>query len=163
MAGRSGPGHRGPRRRGGGSFAVPFGRKPYGAAAAALGFPGTGPHPVPAVHPGPAPAKVARPSPRARYASRRVKDQSHRAGLPRIVRGGRGSDVKGTRRSFLTAPQKGSPGPTLERRSLCRPGGPDDEGQAKGQARSARGKLLRPASIGKTGRSRRLVEDGTLK
>jgi hypothetical protein len=31
------------------------------------------------------------------------------------------STVKGTRRSFLTASQKGSSGPTLERRSLCTP------------------------------------------
>jgi hypothetical protein len=42
-------------------------------------------------------------------------------------------------RSFLTASQKGSSGPTLERRSLCRPSGPDGEGQARGQARNARG------------------------
>jgi hypothetical protein len=57
-----------------------------------------------------------------------------RTGTPRIVRGGP-SSVKGTRGSFLTAPQKGSSGPTLERRSLCRPSGPDGKGQAGGQAR----------------------------
>jgi hypothetical protein len=33
------------------------------------------------------------------------------------------STVKGTRRSFLTASQKRSSGPTLERRSLCTPSG----------------------------------------
>src|SRR5262249_43342643 len=62
------------------------------------------------------------------------------AGTPRIVRVGP-SSVKGTRRSFLTASQKRSPGPALERRSLCRPYGPDGEGQARGQAREARGEL----------------------
>ena len=45
------------------------------------------------------------------------------------------SSVKGTRRSFLTASQKRSSGPTLERRNLCQPSGPDGEGQARGQAR----------------------------
>ena len=64
------------------------------------------------------------------------------AGTPRIVRGGGPSSVKGTRRSFLTAPQKRSSVPTLERRSLCRPYGPDGEGQAGGQARQARGELV---------------------
>jgi hypothetical protein len=48
------------------------------------------------------------------------------------------SSVKGTTRSFLTASQKGSSGPTLERRSLCRPSGPDGKGQARGQARYTR-------------------------
>jgi hypothetical protein len=59
------------------------------------------------------------------------------AGTPRIVRVGP-SSVKGTRRSFLTASQERSPGPALERRSLCRPSGPDGEGQTRGQAGSAR-------------------------
>jgi hypothetical protein len=65
------------------------------------------------------------------------------AGTPRIVRGGP-SSVKGTRRSFLTASQKRSPGPALERRSLYRPSGPDGKGQAKGQAPNARGEPPRP-------------------
>ena len=69
-------------------------------------------------------------------ASRRGKPRD-RIGAPRIVRGGP-SSVKGTRRSFLTAPQKGSSGPTLQRLSLCHLSGPDGEGQARGQARSAR-------------------------
>jgi hypothetical protein len=56
------------------------------------------------------------------------------------------SSVKGTPRSFLTASQKGSSGPTLERRSLCRPSGPDGEGQARGQARNARGAKVIPFS-----------------
>jgi hypothetical protein len=50
------------------------------------------------------------------------KDHRRWAGTPHIVRRGP-SSVKGTRRSFLTAPQKGSSGPTLECRSLCRPSG----------------------------------------
>jgi hypothetical protein len=41
--------------------------------------------------------------------------------------------------SAKTAPQKASSGPTLGARSLCRPGGPDGVGQARGQARNARG------------------------
>jgi hypothetical protein len=48
---------------------------------------------------------------------------------------------------FKTAPQKRSPGPTLERRSLCRPSGPDGEGQAGGQARSARGERTHHRSV----------------
>jgi hypothetical protein len=74
-------------------------------------------------------------SSRARCAGRRAKGHRHRAGTPRIVRLGP-SSVKGTPRSFLTASQKRSSGPTLERRSLCRPSGPDGEGQARGQART---------------------------
>jgi hypothetical protein len=57
------------------------------------------------------------------------------------------------KRSFLTAPQKGSSGPTLERPSLCRPSGPDDKGQAGGQALQARSEPPRaraPALIRKT-------------
>ena len=77
-------------------------------------------------------------------------------GTPRIVRAGP-SSVKGTRRSFLTAPQKRSPGPTLERRSLCQPSGPDGEGQAGGQARNARGEPQR-LSEGWTGPSQLRVK-----
>ena len=54
-------------------------------------------------------------SSRVRCADRRTKDHSHGAGTPRIVRVGP-SSVKGTRRAFLTASQKRSSGPTLERR-----------------------------------------------
>ena len=55
-----------------------------------------------------------------------------------------------TPRSFLTASQKGSSGPALERGSLCRPSGPDGEGRARGQARSARGEPPHPESRGKS-------------
>jgi hypothetical protein len=90
--------------------------------------------------------------PRARSTGCRAKGHMNRAGTPRIVRDGP-SSVKGTRRSFLTAEQKGSPGPTLERRSLCRPSGPDGAGQAGGQARQARGEPphVDPISIRRTG------------
>jgi hypothetical protein len=74
---------------------------------------------------------------RAKCANRCERSQ-RRGGMPRIVRAGP-SSVKGTPRSFLTASQKRSSGPTLERRSLYQPSGPDGEGQAKGQARNARG------------------------
>jgi hypothetical protein len=99
----------------GGSFAASFGRKPYGAAAAAHGGPGDRPPGVPAVsrcrarqHHGQA-VSVAPSAPVA------VKRHSLRAGTPRTVRAGP-SSVKGTRRSFLTASQNRSSGPTLERR-----------------------------------------------
>ncbi len=46
---------------------------------------------------------------------------------------------QGHPRSFLAAPQKRSWDPPLSTGDLCRPGGPDGEGQARGQARNARG------------------------
>ena len=135
----SGKGRRGSRRCGAAAFAAPFGRKPYGATSCRARLPRHRPQPVPAVTPR---CRATRAGPgrhaRAECADRRAKGHSHRAGTPRIVQVGP-SSVKGTRRSFLTASQKGSSGPTLERRSLCRPSGPDGEGQARGQARNARG------------------------
>jgi hypothetical protein len=98
----------------GGSFSPrPLGGSPPGASAAAHGTPGDRPlwsPPYPAAAPA---STTARPS-----ASRRVRQSpgechSPRAGTPRIVRTGP-SSVKGTRRSFLTAPQKRSSGPTLD-------------------------------------------------
>ena len=81
-------------------------------------------------------------SSRAKCTDRRTKGHSRRAGTPRIVRVGP-STRKGTRRSLLTAPQTRSAesifGTHPCARSLCRPGGPDGEGQARGQARNARG------------------------
>ena len=78
---------------------------------------------------------------RAGCADRRGSGHSNGPGR-RASSGAAPSSVKGTRRSFLTASQKGSSGPALERRSLCLPGGPDGKGQAGGQARSARGDLI---------------------
>jgi len=133
----SGKGRRGSRRSGAAAFAAPFGRKPYGATSCRARLPRHRPQPVPAVTPR---CRATRAGPgrhaRAECADRHVKGHNHQAGTPRIVQVGP-SSVKGTRRSFLTASQKGSSGPTLERRSLCRPGGPDGEGQARGQARNA--------------------------
>jgi hypothetical protein len=71
-------------------------------------------------------------APSAPIAVQKVTDT--RTETPRIIQVGP-SSVKGTRRSIITASQKGSSGPTLERRSLCRPSGPDGEGQTRGQAR----------------------------
>ena len=138
----SGKGRRGSRRCGGGSF-----RRALRAEALRRDeLPRTA-APAPAAAgprrhaPMPHHTSRARPS-RADCAHRRAKGHSHRAGTPRIIRVGP-SSVKGTRRSFLTASQKRFSGPALERRSLCRPSGPDGEGQARGQARNARGGLYR--------------------
>jgi hypothetical protein len=61
------------------------------------------------------------------------------AGTPRIVRAGP-SSVKGTRRSFLNPLRRNDlQDPPLSAGDLCQPSGPDGEGQARGQARSARG------------------------
>ena len=116
-----------------------FGRWPYGC--------GGGPRTAPPVtdrlrsppYPTAAPASTAaRPSALRQMRRSPGRCHSHRAGAPRIIRVGP-SSVKGTRRSFPTASQKRSSGPTLERWSLYRPRGPDGEGQARGQARSTRG------------------------
>jgi hypothetical protein len=92
-----------------------------------------------AAAPAPAAAGPRRHAPMPRHTSRTRPSRSHRVrrspceghrhrdGTPRIVRVGP-SSVKGTPRSFLPASQKGSSGPTLERRSLCRPSGPDADG-----------------------------------
>ena len=144
----------GSRRCGAAAFAAPFGRKPYGATICRARLPRHRPQPGPAVTPR---CRATRAGPgrhaRAECADRRAKGHSRRAGTPRIVQVGP-SSVKGTPRSFVTASQKGSSGPTLERRSLCRPSGPDGEGQARGQARYARGAPLRLAPIGRTRRSK---------
>ena len=120
----------------GGSFRYAFGRKPYGATSCRVRLPRHRPQPVPAVTPR---CRATRAGPgrpaRAECADRRTKGHSHQDGTPRIVQVGP-SSVKGAPRSVLTASQKGSSGPTLERRS--RPSGPNGEGQARGQARNAR-------------------------
>jgi hypothetical protein len=119
------------------AFAAPFGRKPYGATSCRARLPRHRPQPVPAVTPR---CRATRAGPgrhaRAECADRRAKGHSHRAGTPRIVQVGP-SSVKGTRRSFLTASQKGSSGSALERRSLCLPGGPDGEARPEARPESA--------------------------
>ena len=100
----------------GGSFAAPFGRKPYGATSCPARLPRHRPQPVPAVTP-PMPRHTSRagPSARAKCANRRAKG-SQPPGRNAAHCPGRPLQRKGTRRSFLTAPQKRSSGPTLERR-----------------------------------------------
>jgi hypothetical protein len=134
--------NRGSRRCGAAASLASFGRWPYGH--------GGGPRTAPPVtgrlrsppYPAAAPAiTTARPT-RSRQMRRSAGGcHSQLAGTPRIVRAGP-SSVKGTRRSFLTASQKRSSGPTLDPGDLCQPSGPDGEGQARGQARSARGEPL---------------------
>ena len=134
----------GSHRCGAAASVAPFGRKPCGATSCRARLPRHRPQWVPAVTPR---CRATQAGPcrhaRAGCADHRAKGHSHRAGTPRIVQVGP-SSVKGTPRSFLTASQKGSSGPTLERRSLCRPSGPDGEGQARGQARNARGEPQMP-------------------
>jgi hypothetical protein len=120
-----------------------------------------GPRRIPLPHP---------PAPRpGRQHSRRVRQSpgsvtATGAGTPRIVRAGP-SSVKGTRRSFQTAPQKRSSGPTLERRRPT--SGPDGEGQAEGQARRRAANLCTGSGVrsrahpdGTETTSRRFVPSG---
>ena len=96
------------------------------------------PHPA-VTHRGscaPRAGRAGRHAPGVPIAGRKVT--AHRAGTPRIVRAGP-SSVKGTRRSFLTASQKRSQDPPLSAGASAEPSGPDGEGQARGQAPSARG------------------------
>ena len=95
---------RGSRRCGAAAFAASFGRKPYGAAAAAHGSPGDRPPAVPAVsrcrarqHHGQAV------SARAECASSRENVTASGAGTPRIVRAGP-SSVKGARLPLRVRP-----------------------------------------------------------
>ena len=127
---------RGSRRCGAAAFAASFGRKPYGAAAAAHGTPGDRPPAVPAVsrcrarqHHDQA---VTR---RARCAGSREDVTATRAGTPRIVRVGPSSlnGASHPRCARTRLRRAVDPG------DLCRPSGPDGEGQATGQARNARG------------------------
>jgi hypothetical protein len=77
--------------------------------------------------------------------------------LPRIVRAGP-SSVKGTRRSFLKPLRRNDlQDPPLSAGDLCQPSGPDGEGQARGQARNARGEPQR-LSEGRTGPSQLRVK-----
>ena len=74
-----------------------------------------------------------------RCANRQMKGPQAPAGTPRIVRAGP-SSVQGTRRSFLTTPQrplrrKHLRDPPWSAGNLCRPCGPGDEGQAGGLPR----------------------------
>jgi len=129
----SGPGRRGTRRRGAAAFPAPSGRKPYGAASCRARLPGTGPRAVPAVAPKcrtckrcPAACLGARRLPpdeesqwRGRNAAHRTERPLHPQGHPKILSNRFAESIFGTHPCA---------------RSLCRPGGPDGEGQANGQA-----------------------------
>jgi hypothetical protein len=116
----------------------PPGGSPAARRAAALGPPGTGPRAVPAV-----PLRVPRlQTPSGRPTSRQAfcrRATSHIAGtgMPRIVRAAP-STRKGTRRSFLTAPQKGSSGPTLARGASGNPAGLTARARPKARPPSTR-------------------------
>jgi hypothetical protein len=136
----SGKGRRGPAVAERQLSSRPSGGSPTARRAAALGCPGTGRSRSPLSRPDTAPHEQDQAvtlAPRLRQSP--CERSQPPAGTPRIVQVGP-SSVKGTPRSFLTASQKVSSGPTLERRSLYRPSGPDGKGQARGQARNARGK-----------------------
>jgi hypothetical protein len=116
-------GRRVSRRCGVAASAAPFGRKPYGATSCRAQLPRHRPQPVPAVTP-PTPRHTCRTKPsRSRHLRRSpYEDHSHRPGTPRIIQVGPFS-VKGTRRSLLTASQKGSSGPPLSAGAFADPAG----------------------------------------
>jgi hypothetical protein len=93
-----------------------------------------------------------------RQMRRSPDERSQRRGRnARIVRAG-SSIVKGTRRSFLKPLRRNDlQDPPLSAGDLCQPSGPDGEGQARGQARNARGEPQR-LSEGRTGPSQLRVK-----
>ena len=141
----------GSRRRGAAAFAASFGRKPYGAATAAHGTPGDRPPAFPAVSRCRARHRHGQAVTLAPGASGACEDvAARRAGTPRIIRAGPSS------LNVLRIPLRG----TRLRRAvdpgdLCQPSGPDGEGQARGQARNARGKPAKRAVTPNPGERRR--------
>jgi hypothetical protein len=100
--------------------AAPYGRKPTGRGAAAGWLP-----PL-----------------RARYRLQRAHGErasaswpGRRSGAGRANRRAKVTGVGPERRALSGAAPPGSSGSTLERRSLCRHGGPDGKGQAPGARR----------------------------
>ena len=83
---------------------------------------------------------------RARCASRRAKSQL--TGPERRALSGSAPPAS---RALPSVASLAAQEQTLERRSLCRPGGPDDEDQAGGLARNARGE---PRILGRFGERR---------
>ena len=125
---------RGSRRCGAAAFAASFGRKPYGAAAAAHGTPGDRPPAVPAVsrcrarqHHGQAVILA----PDAPVAGK----MSQPTGPERRALSGSAPPASRAPEVFLTASRNDLRDPPLSAGDLCRPSGPDGEGQARGQAR----------------------------
>ena len=123
----------GSRRCGAAAFAASFGRKPYGAAAAAHGTPGDRPPAVPAV---------------SRCRARQHHDQAVTLApdAPIAVKmsqrpGRNAAHCPGSAPPASRAPASRYAerlGRTLDPGDLCQPSGPDGEGQARGQARKAR-------------------------
>ena len=142
----------GSRRCGAAAFAASFGRKSYGAAAAAHGTPPPA-APVPAVTPRcPRDASWPCRRDRAECASRRAKvilarpERRALSGLAPPASTVHRIPLRGTRLRRAVDPG-----------DLCQPSGPDGEGQARGQARNARGEtsqfrdLVSSATLSATG------------
>ncbi len=119
----------------GGSFAASFGRKPYGAAAAAHGSPVTGRLRSPPYLPGTAPADDGQAVSLAPSAAVAVK-MSQRPGRNAAHCPGW---LLQPQRCFASRCAGRACGAPLTPGDLCQPSGPDGEGQARGQARKARG------------------------
>jgi hypothetical protein len=120
----------------GGSFAASFGREPYGAAAAAHGTPGDRPPAVPAVS-----RCRARPHQRPgrqRRAERRENVTATRAER-RALSGLAPPASRAPEDRFQPLRRNDLQDPPLSAGDLCQPSGPDGKGQARGQARNARG------------------------
>ena len=123
MTRRKRPGSdRGQRRWRAAAFVAPYRAEAHGRAELPRpAAPVTGRVRYPPYRPMPRPAARTRPSGTRELRDRR-KGHQHEDGTPRIVRAAP-STRKGTRRSFLTAPQKGSSGPTLARGASSDPAG----------------------------------------
>ena len=141
ITGRMRPRPPGSRRCGVAASLASFGRKPYGRGGCRAQLPRHRPAAGPRRNaPDPTPHEQDQAVTLMPGADRRMKVTATGTGTPRIVQVGP-SSVKGTPKILSNRFEIGSSGPTLERRSrsLCRPSGPDGEGQARGQARNARG------------------------
>jgi len=106
------------------AFAASFGRKPYGAAVAAHSIPGDRPPAVPAV---------------SRCRARQHHDQAitRTPSAPIAVKMSQPPSRNAAHCPGRPLQRQGHP--PLSAGDLCRPSGPDGEGQARGQARNARG------------------------
>jgi hypothetical protein len=121
------------RRCGAVASAAPFGRKPYGAAAAAHGTPvAGGPRRILLPRP-PAPRPGGHPR-----AGGRSREDVAATGAERRASSGLAPPAS----TVLRIPLRGTRlRRTVDPGDLCQPSGPDGEGQAIGQARTARGEL----------------------
>ena len=134
---------RGSRRCGAAAFAASFGRKPYGAAAAAHGTPGDRPPAVPAVsrcrarqHHGQAVSVAPECADRREDVTATGPERRALSGLAPPASTVLRIPLRGTRLRRAVDPG-----------DLCQPSGPDGEGQARGQARNARGEPTEAGTI----------------